>query len=97
MSTEQVNLEETESWDGAEAAQVRPGSCASSRAPSRPLSGRSQQRGGAKGRLEAGGVLYSYFTTPDLLRTPQDITLAGLAMELTCPARKAAEAQLCND
>jgi transcriptional regulator with XRE-family HTH domain len=45
-------------------------------------------------RLEVGGVLHSYFTTLTSFGTPQDITLAELAVELFYPADQATEAAL---
>ncbi len=47
-------------------------------------------------RLEVGGVLHSYFTTLTSFGTPQDITLAELAIELFYPADEATEAVLRN-
>lgn len=45
-------------------------------------------------RLEVGGVLHSYFTTLTSFGTPQDITLAELAVELFYPANTETEAAL---
>ncbi len=45
-------------------------------------------------QLEVGGVLHSYFTTLTSFGTPQDITLAELAVELFYPADLATEAAL---
>jgi transcriptional regulator with XRE-family HTH domain len=45
-------------------------------------------------RLEVGGVVHSYFTTLTSFGTPQDITLAELAVELFYPANHATEAAL---
>jgi transcriptional regulator with XRE-family HTH domain len=44
--------------------------------------------------LEVGGALHSYFTTITSFGTPQDITLAELAVELFYPADDATEALL---
>jgi transcriptional regulator with XRE-family HTH domain len=44
--------------------------------------------------LEVGGTLHSYFTTLTSFGTPQDITLAELAVELFYPADPATEAAL---
>jgi transcriptional regulator with XRE-family HTH domain len=45
-------------------------------------------------RLDVGGVVHSYFTTLTSFGTPQDITLAELAVELFYPADDATEAAL---
>lgn len=42
-------------------------------------------------RLEVGGTMHSYFTTLTSFGTPQDITLAELAVELFYPADQATE------
>jgi transcriptional regulator with XRE-family HTH domain len=45
-------------------------------------------------QLEVGGVVHSYFTTLTSFGTPEDITLAELAVELFYPADEATEAAL---
>ena len=45
-------------------------------------------------RLDVGGEVHSYFTTLTSFGTPQDITLAELAVELFYPADDATEAAL---
>jgi transcriptional regulator with XRE-family HTH domain len=45
-------------------------------------------------RLEMGGAEWSFFTTMTTFGTPQDITLAELAVELFYPADDATEARL---
>ena len=45
-------------------------------------------------RLEVGGVVHSYFTTLTSFGTPQDVTLAELAVELFYPADPETEAVL---
>lgn len=47
-------------------------------------------------QLEVGGAPHSYFTTLTSFGTPQDITLAELAIELFYPADQATEAALRN-
>jgi len=45
-------------------------------------------------RVDVGGVVHSYFTTLTSFGTPQDITLAELAVELFYPADDSTEAAL---